>query len=59
MQEACFLGTGRRCLILSSSPQPKDLVFGKDKEHNTSCEHNEAIFTRLCVQMGSYCGPTD
>lgn len=34
-----------------SSPQPKDLIF-QDREH-TFCEHNEAIFNRLYVQMGS------
>lgn len=37
--------------LFQSSPQPKDLIFQKEREHNTSCEHSEAIFTRLCVQM--------
>lgn len=31
---------------------PKDLVFQKDRELSTSCEHNEAIFTRLRYGWG-------
>lgn len=46
-------------LSFQSSLQPKDLFFRKDKEHNTSCEHNEAVFNRPCVQMGSQIGPID
>lgn len=37
--------------LFQSSPQPRYLIFQKDREHNTSCEHSEAIFTRLCVWM--------
>lgn len=42
-----------------SSPQPKDPIFQKEREHNTSYVHNEAIFTRLCVWMGLQIGPID
>lgn len=46
----CFLGRGRGFLVISE--QPKDLVFQKDREHNTSHERNEAIFTRLRYGWG-------
>lgn len=43
--DACVLGRGRGFLIISK--RPKDLMFQKDREYNTSCERHEAIFTRL------------
>lgn len=51
MQDACFLGRGRSFLIVSKQSTAQRSHLQKDREHNTSCEHSEAIFTRPCVQM--------
>ena len=52
--DACFLGRG----FLVISKQSKDLGI-QDRGHNTFREHNEAIFTRLRIWMGSQIGPID
>lgn len=58
MQVACLLGRGRGFLI-SKQSKAQIPIFQKEREHNTSYVHNEAIFTRLCLWMESHIGPID